>query len=215
MKSARLLTLTVATLLVVASAAWAQDDLDGLTTRKPARRQAATEEENTDPARSGPVLGVGALYALDNFSNVGMDTTGSAGFNARVGYRHNRWVASEVEIGKYVQFNGDVSAFGPGGQGEVNGWAIGGNLRGYLLPGRVQPFLIGGINYLKMETTNSLNKSNPNKTDDGPGLRLGAGVDVYATPKIVVTSDVSYMLGLGDVKNYDMVLFSLGFAYRP
>ena len=68
---------------------------------------------------------------------------------------------------------------------------------------------------VKMETTNSLNKSNPNKTDDGPGLRLGAGVDVYATPKIVVTSDVSYMLGLGDVKNYDMVLFSLGFAYRP
>ena len=46
-------------------------------------------------------------------------------------------------------------------------------------------------------------------------MRFGAGLDVYATDKLVVTTDISYMLGMGQVQGYDIVMFSLGFLFRP
>jgi hypothetical protein len=96
----------------------------------------------------------------------------------------------------------------------VNGWAIGLDEKVYLLHGRFQPTALIGLNYLNMET-NVSNAPNKNKTDDGPALRFGAGLDVYATNKFVLTTDVSYMLGLGQTDGYDMVLVSLGFLFRP
>jgi hypothetical protein len=31
----------------------------------------------------------------------------------------------------------------------------------------------------------------------------------------VITSDISYMLGLGELSDYDVAVFSLGILYRP
>lgn len=210
MKFGRTLVLSLATLLVAVPAVYAQDDMGDLTTKKPARKQ-TVEEENNDPSRSGVLFGIGAVLALDNFSGVGMSTDISGGFNAQVGYRFNRWFSSNLHVERYQQFDGHKDG---SDVGEVNGWSIGLDGRGYILPGRVQPFGLIGIALLDMETTNST-ASNANKTDDGPALRFGAGVDVYATNRLIVTTDVSYLLGLAEVDGYDMVLFSLGFQFRP
>jgi hypothetical protein len=205
MKFGRALVLTLATLLVAVPAVYAQDDMGDLTTKKPAHKQ-TVEEENNDPARSGPILGLGGIFALENFSGIGMSTDNSGGFNAHVGYRFTPHISSDLHIERYQEFDAK--------NGEVNGWAVGLNGRGYFLTGNFQPFLLGGLNYLSMETTNST-ASNPNKTDDGPALRFGGGLDWYATTHIVITGDISYMLGLSQVNGYDMVIFSLGFFYRP
>ncbi|MFN2424805.1 MAG: outer membrane beta-barrel protein [Candidatus Binatia bacterium] len=206
MKFGRMLVLSLATLLIAAPAVYAQDDdMGDLTTKKPTRRQ-VIEEESNDPARSGPILGVGGIFALENFSGVGQSTDNSGGFNAHVGYRFNPRFSSDLHIERYQEFDAK--------NGEVNGWAVGLNGRGYLLTGKYQPFLLGGINYLDMETSNSA-APNPKKTDDGPALRFGTGLDWYVTSNLVLTGDISYMLALSQVEGYDMVIFSLGFFYRP
>jgi opacity protein-like surface antigen len=205
MKFGRMLGLSLAALLIAAPVVHAQDeDLGELTTKKP--RKQTVEEENNDPLRNGPMLGVGGLWALDNFDGIGMNTDSSGGYNINVGYRFNKWVASDMRIERYQEFDAPP--------GEVNGWAVGLNARGYYPFGAFQPFGMLGMNYLDLETTNNTSP-NPKKTDDGPALRFGFGLDWYATPRFVITSDISYMLGLGEVADYDIAVFSLGFLYRP
>jgi hypothetical protein len=215
-----MLTLSLATLLIAVPAVHAQDDMGDLTTKRPAKKAQTVEEESNDPSRPGPLMGLGATYAFENFNfnqndSNGADVTesndGSGGYNAHVGYRFDRWLATELEVERYQEFTGH---FDGKHVGQVSGWALGGNEKLYLLPGRWQPWLEAGINYLKMETTNS-NAANSRKTDDGPALRFGAGLDLYATNKFVVTSDVSYMLGVSQTHNYDVVALTLGFLFRP
>jgi opacity protein-like surface antigen len=205
MKFGRMLGLSLAAMLVAAPTVYAQDeDLGELTTKKPVKR--TVEEESNDPARPGPMLGVGGLYALDNFDGIGMKTDSSGGYNIHVGYRFNPRVATDLHIERYQEFDAPT--------GEVNGWAVGLNARGYALTGKFQPFGLVGMNYLDLETTNSA-AANVNKTDDGPALRFGIGMDWHATRRFVLTTDISYMLGLGEVSDYDIAVFSLGFLFRP
>jgi hypothetical protein len=202
MKFGRMLGLTLAALLIAAPAVQAQEDTDA--SRKARKQQ--IDEENDDPARSGPILGLGGLWAIDNFDGIGMATDTSGGYNIHVGYRFNPWVSTDLHIERYQEFDAPP--------GEVNGWAVGLNARGYPLHGPIQPFGLIGMNYLDLETTNNT-AANPEKTDDGPALRFGIGLDWYVTPRIVLTTDASYMLGLGEVGDYDIAVLSAGFIYRP
>jgi hypothetical protein len=217
MKFGRMLALSLAALLIAVPAVHAQDeDMGELTTKRP--RKQTQEEENNDPSRSGVLLGVGALYALDSIDNVGMALDGSGGFSAHLGYRFNKWVSSEVRVDRFVQFDGDAANPAPPPNridvGEINGWYLGLDQKVYILHGRFQPFALVGLGLLDFETTNAL-AANPKKTDDGVAMRFGGGLDIYATNKIVVTADVAYLLGMGDIDNYGVTVFGLGFLYRP
>lgn len=222
MKFGRMLVLSLAALLVAVPAVHAQDeDLGELTTKKPAKR--TVEEESNDPARPGPMLGLGVIYAHENFegpsarnnagAKVSVDPSDTAGYNAHVGYRFNRWVAADLHVERYHKFDANDSVT-DADVGRINGWALGINGKVYALPGRIQPYGLMGLNYLKMETTVST-FANRNKTDDGAALRFGAGVDLYATSNFVLTTDISYMLGLSQVDGYDILTVGLGFLYRP
>lgn len=204
----RILGVSLAMLLIAAPAVHAQDDdMGDMVTKKPTRRQ-TVQEESDDTSRPGPMLGAGAAFALENFGNIGMSTDNSGAYNVDLGYRFNPWFAADMKVERYQEFDSRP--------GEVNGWAIGLNGRGYFLSGDYQPFALIGINYLDMETTNNtVTVANTKKTDDGAAMRFGLGFDWYSTPNFVVTTDISYMLGLGEVNDYDMVIFGLGFLYRP
>lgn len=206
----RTLVLSLAALLIAAPnvSAKQQTSEEAATQQRELRK--SIEDEAGDPARSGPMLGLGAGYALHNF-NINQNYENSGAFNAHVGYRFNPRFATELQIERYQEFDlrnvEDV--------GDVNGWAIGLNGKGYMLTGRYQPWALIGLNFLDMETTDSTNIANPRKTDDGPAMRFGLGLDVYATNRLAIVTDISYMLGMGGVKDYDVVMFSLGFLFRP
>jgi hypothetical protein len=221
---ARMLGLSLATLLIAGPAAYAaDDDLGDLTTKKPPVRKQTVEEENNDPGRNGPMIGLSAGYALEMHDiqyclpgacdpgdpRFNMATDNSAAYGLHVGYRFNKWISEDLEVQRYQEFDST-----PNTPGEVNGWAMGLNTKVYVLHGHFQPFVLAGINLLDMETTNSAS-ANAKKTDDGPAMRFGAGIDYYLTNKVVLTGDVGYMLGFGEVDGYDMLVMSLGFLYRP
>ena len=209
MKFGRMLVLSLATMLVAVPAVYAQDDdMGDLTTKKPTRRQ-TVEEENNDPTRSGPYLGLGATYAHSNFDLHNADERDSGGYNATVGYRFNRWVGTDVHVERYQKFS-----IAHTDDDNVNGWALGFNGRVFPLAGRFQPFGVIGLNYLNMET-NRDGFQNEHETNDGPAMRFGIGLDAYATNKLVVTTGIDYMVGMGDVSGYDMLICTLGFLYRP
>jgi len=209
MKFGRMLALSLATLLIAVPAVHAQDDMGDMATKRP--RKKTVEEENNDPSRSGPMLGLSATYNIDNFSGTQMSTGSSGGFAAHVGYRFNKWVSSELRMDRFVQFDGNAGGVDVG---EVNGWYLGLDQKAYLLHGRYQPFVLVGLGMLTMDTSNSA-AANNEKTDDGVSMRFGGGIDLYATNKIVVTGDVSYVLGLGEVDGYGVTVIGLGFNYRP
>lgn len=209
MKFGRMLALSLATLLTAVPAVHAQDDMGDMTTKRP--RKQTVEEENNDPARSGVLLGLSATYTIDDFSNVGMSNDGSGGFSIQLGYRFNKWISSQLRVDDFVQFDGHSSG---ADVGEVNGWYVGLDQKVYLMHGRFQPFGLLGLGLLDMETSNNT-ATNPNKTDDGVSMRFGGGMDIYATNKVLVTADISYILGLGEVSDYNVAVFGLGFLYRP
>lgn len=213
MKFGRILTITLASMLLSTPFAHAQDeDLGELTTRKPARKAAAGEEENLDPSRTGVYLGAGAVYAMQNFSGTGVNTDDSGAFNVRIGYRFIPRLATELHIESYPGFDaGD----GAGNDvGDINGWTVGGNARGYILTGKYQPFLLMGVNFLDMETNDS-RAADPSKQNDGVAMRFGGGMEIYTFNKVALTADISYLLGLDETDGYDVVAFSLGFIFRP
>lgn len=203
----RTLVLSLAALLIAAPNVFAQQQTSEEAATQQKELRQTIEDEATDPARSGPMFGLGAGYALDNFSGLGADPDGSAAYNAHIGYRFNPRFATELQIERYHKFNFDG--------GDVDGWAVGMNGKGYILTGRYQPFVLIGVNYLKLSTTDTRPGFKTSKTDDEAAMRFGAGLDVYATDKLVVTTDISYMLGMGQVQGYDIVMFSLGFLFRP
>jgi hypothetical protein len=207
MKFGRMLALSLVATLAAVPAVYAQDeDLGELTTKKPPRRaQTQAEEESNDLGRKGPLLGLGATYAIENFDGINAD--GSGGYNAHVGYRFNRWFSSEIAVERYQKF--DVKS---GDEGRVNGWTLGLDNKVYVLNSRFQPYGLFGIEYYDTETSG---EDDGQRTDDGPALRFGGGLDFYLTNKFVLTTTAAYLLGIGNTEDMDLASFSVGFLYRP
>ncbi|HYC01054.1 MAG TPA: outer membrane beta-barrel protein [Candidatus Limnocylindrales bacterium] len=206
----RVLALSLAALLLTAQGATAQDDdLGELTTRKPVKKQQTAAEELADQSRTGVYIGVGGTFAIENFGDLtsGGDFENGWGFNFRLGRRMHKFAALELEVEKFAGFDGNAA--------EVDGWMIGLNGRGYFLPGRFQPYVLLGAGYADYEFTDNTLPNPPHETHDGFGMRFGGGIDVYATQTVVVTTDIAYILGVGDINEFDVIALSFGIAYRP
>ena len=88
-----------------------------------------------------------------------------------------------------------------------------GNVKGYLLTGRVQPFLLAGVGLMQVEAKDTVGVGLSIEEEDF-AARFGGGVDFYINPNIAVVIDVGYVLPTGDLDGLDYVSFSGGFQYR-
>ena len=140
-------------------------------------------------ARSGPYVGVGATYGINVLesafddvlgNNVNVDNTWGA--NARLGYRATSWLAVEAEYEYLDNFEVSVDSMR---LADLQAQTISANLRFIVPIKRFQPYLVLGAG----ATMFSL--------DDNavPGLdvdhssfsgRIGLGFDVYLTRSIVL-----------------------------
>lgn len=198
---------------------------------------ALTEDEEVDPedfARRGWFLGVAGSSAIETFEDdaerdfqkvlgpeVNLSVDDSPGFNGRVGYRCHRRFAAEVETEWLSGFDADLTQPGVDqlANVEFDPIVVTANVKGYLLTGRYQPFLLIGAGAM----TADANLRDPvgliftginSESDNAFAMRFGGGIDLYATKNVVLSVDADYVLPFGNLDSLDYVTIGWGIQYR-
>jgi len=153
------------------------------------------------------------------------------GGGGRAGYRCHSYVATELQFERLAIFNGSLAETDIPMNDKVRNFDLEleslvftTNAKGYLLTGRYQPYVLGGVGFMRMET-----KARDATTTPGTivgyaaqqsditvkvALRFGAGLDFYVTDNIVATLEGSYLIPTGELSGLDYYSFGLGLQYR-
>jgi opacity protein-like surface antigen len=145
-------------------------------------------------------LGVGAIETFDEPS--GLDFSDGGGFNMRAGYRFMEYVAAEMQF-EYVEGFSDQGI-------DIESWNLMWNVKGFPLTGRVQPYALFGMGVLYAEASGGGRSID----DEGFAVRVGGGMDFYATENIVLTGEVNFVQPTGDVDDLSYVTIGGGLQYR-
>lgn len=174
---------------------------------------AVMEEEEPDYARTGAYIGVGGNYAINNFDGLNPlngpttdSVDNSSGYFVRAGYRVHANVAVEARFEHFLGFETDP------GPGHLEGYAVTANVKGFILTGRYQPYVLFGMGYLDLNSPG--NDQGDAIAGDDFAMRFGGGLDGYVTENISMGPEVAYVLPTGDASDLDMVTISLGLNYR-
>ncbi|MGH0034518.1 MAG: outer membrane beta-barrel protein [Myxococcota bacterium] len=170
--------------------------------------------------RPGPYVGLSfawpATVGVDSDDHDGDFGVGYGGA-LHVGQRlHPRFAVEGVA--EFTRATGFGSALGQALTGgdkadELTSTALTVNGKFYVFTSRVQPFLLAGVGggVTHFERSNS-------RTDDTIGYfagRLGIGLDLYATPAVVIGFELSGGVGVGpDDASYAQMAPRLGLSYR-
>jgi hypothetical protein len=152
-----------------------------------------------DYARSGPYVGIGALYAFEEFSGDAGHADSTWGYHLAGGYRFNEYFALEVTGEQYLNF--DTS----GGGVDVSMAAVSGKL--YPFQGIVQPYLAAGAGWAWIDDDRGT------KCNDF-AARFAGGVEFYLARNWVLFTEVGYFLPTSTGSDYDVVPLSFGAQYR-
>lgn len=150
-------------------------------------------------------LGAGALFSIENFECQADDAWG---YNLRAGRRINSLVAVEAEWEHPASDFGNISRVdGWGNLGsDVEAWNLTANAKVYPVKGRVQPYALVGVGYGEANL--------PHDQNTGFISRFGLGLDFMATENFGVDAEVGYVLGTGDLANFDQIPISVGIFYN-
>jgi outer membrane protein W len=190
----------------------------------------ADEEEDYD--REGMYFGAGALGAFhldadseaedareDDGKIASADAqVGTLGVDIRVGYRMDSHWAAEAQIhiiqGTQIKINGVKDAM------ELETVTFTLNGKYFLLPGRLQPFVLAGVGVMNFDLTEDVGYGSTRAKTSAIG-RIGGGADYYLTRSILVAADAQYVFPpfnfggfLGPAKRLDYFALSLGMQFR-
>jgi opacity protein-like surface antigen len=198
---------------------------------------AITADEEINPedfARRGWLIGVAGSYAIDTFEDdqesdfqkvlgppVNLSVDGTFGFNGRVGYRCHERFSAEVQVEWLDGFSGDLKQPNVVQLAKVSyePVVVTTNVKGYLMTGRYQPFLLAGAGAMvadsKLHDPVGLAFTGlESDSDNAFAMRFGGGIDLYATENIVVTLEADYVLPVGSLSNLDYITIGWGLQYR-
>ena len=101
-------------------------------------------------------------------------------------------------------------------EGEVEGFAITGNIKLFPLIGRFQPYVVTGIGAVNAEVNQRRFNSGRSSTEQRTEVsgRIGAGLDVFLSESIVFEVEASYNGSGGDLDFLDYGLLSAGLQFR-
>lgn len=157
-------------------------------------------------ARPGFYLGAGGVYAIEDITS-NVDWENAPGFNGRMGYRFNPYVAVEAMIER-------IDAFEPKGFNGVGYKTWTGTLNGkiFALTDRFQPYGIVGIGAMRLEGNNPGSANDFHNTD--LAFRVGVGLDSYMTEHWLVNVEISNVNPTGDVDGITYYSLGGGIQYR-
>jgi hypothetical protein len=165
--------------------------------------------------RTGFYLGGSAFYAPEAFDEEdSVSVKSSRGATARIGYRLHSLVAFDVRadyLDDFDVFTGDAS-------GEIDGYAITGNVRAFLLPYRFQPWMGFGVGAIRTDFDARLADGEKIETDGvetDPMFRFAAGFDTYLTSSLVLTVEtaINIVTDDRDYINYGQLAVGLDFRF--
>jgi len=163
--------------------------------------------------------GVGGSYAIEVFEDdVVADFQNSFGVNGRAGYRCHPRFSAEVEVEWLDGFETVISdsKFGKIFAFDAEPLVVTVNTKGYLLTGRYQPFVLLGMGAMMADlgVRNLVAGLSGSVSETGFAMRLGGGIDFYATKHVVVSVEADYVLPFDDLEGLDYISIGLGLQYR-
>ncbi len=172
--------------------------------------------------RGGWYLGFEGLVTLENSKYVsGPDKHQvNGGFDFRMGYRFNRWLATEIQgtwVNSYKtnQYSNGVEE----AENDFMIWGIWVNERVYLTKDRIQPFLTGGLGFIQTRTELAANVPAPSdplasvRTAWGFSALLGVGAEIYWTENFITTVGINYYFTTGGIADHDFATAGIGFQF--
>ena len=191
------------------------------------------ESSQSEYARRGALLGAEVAYGIETYesdlpsslrtisSDLNLSANNSFGIKGRAGYRCNRYASAEIQVEWLHSYDGKVFEDGVGkiARLDIEPIVATVNARGYVPIGdeRIQPFALlgGGLVTVKtkLRDTTGLGLTSSERTTE-VAIRVGGGVDFYATPNIVLTLAVDYLHAFGDLDGFNYVSTSMGMLYR-
>jgi len=161
---------------------------------------AAAAENGFD--RRGWYVGGGPLYVQDTFKGDAgrLREEGSlGGVRMLGGYRTHPHFATEADL--------DIAT-----RGTVTAVATTVAEKGYLTTGRVQPYGVAAVGAVYARADRLYGSGHEEET--AALARFGGGIDVYATPHVVVNFEAAYALPTGDLSDFTTVPMTIGAQYR-
>jgi hypothetical protein len=161
----------------------------------------ADHELPNEFARDGGYAGASGVWAFERFGFDNGRTENGAGLSLRGGFRCHPNVAAEFQ-GDWLRFDSDEPLLEP----QVDAGLATLNTRIFpltsVLIGRIQPYALAGVGVMTVDR------------EIGLALRMGGGIDVYATPNIVVNASATYLAPYSGVARFNAVTLGAGLDYR-
>lgn len=169
-----------------------------------------SKDPNTEYARNGAYV-AGGISSVDENFDAFEDLAHDAdehkvGINLRAGYRFHPRFAAEVALQTYDEFDVEINGIPVGG---VSGWAVTGNIKGYLSTSHFQPYGFFGLGY--GDTDNSTGVSGDGSEAVVAG---GFGADYYFKKNFAMYFEAAYYHPTGDTDEFDFVPLTVGAKYR-
>jgi opacity protein-like surface antigen len=189
-------------------------------------------EDTSEFERKGWLLNLAGTYAFETFrkslrddlrqvsaTSLNVMVDNSLGVNGGFGYRCHRNLAVELEAEWISGFETEILDSGGStiAKVEPDPLTVTTNFKGYLPLGRFQPFALAGAGI--MSSSLSVTESTGTGVIESAQfrafvLRLGGGVDYYATKNIVLNIGADYVLPLGGDIDLDHISLGWGVQYR-
>ena len=180
------------------------------------------EEGRTDYARSGPYVGVSGAFGYPLFEEQISGATGGAdfepswGLDARLGLRVLPFLAVEAQYEWMTGF--EVTGLPVASDVEIDGHTLTGNLRFFVPAWQVHPYVLTGIGVTRYKIDlGALGSAN----QDRFAARLGGGLDMDVTEKLVVNFEATALLTVNDldfdqgsISSLHYLSANVGLAYR-
>ena len=153
---------------------------------------------------SGWYLGAGLGLGIENYDDTsGLNVDTGIGFDLWAGYRFDPNLSVELQLEYLDRLNNSIA--------NGSATAFTGNVKTYLETDWIQPFLLVGIGFARVDYKDSRISAN----DVGFAARLGGGMDFYlweSNTSLGVT--VSYVVTTGDADGFDYLSLVFGVQRR-
>ncbi len=160
-----------------------------------------------DYGRTGLYGTVNGVVGVESFDISGVDFDSSVGVSGRLGSH----ITPNFSLEGQVEYAGtfDWNMFGE--SVEVSSTLLAVNGRLYLLTGRVQPYVLGGMGWGFTDLDSSVGIS---ADDSGWVGRVGGGADIYINDQVGITLDAIYNITTGDIEDLNYLSIGWGLFYR-